>query len=236
MRSSVVMVVGVAVLVSMAACAPASTPSTPVASSAAVSAKPAGALPLPHDLAPIDAGTYQLTSFAVPLTIAVPDEWEGFSTPSLAAVTRDLGNDGEAALSFWIVRSVYEEPCELRFADPPIGATADDLATALADIPNFTSERSTGTLDGVDAHFLDMRGPVNASCDVVGLWRSSGGVCRCLSPGLEHNRIWILDVDGVRVLINAEDLPATAGDIGTAPQVLDELQGIIDSIDINPSG
>ena len=41
-------------------------------------------------------------------------------------------------------------------------------------------------------------------------------------------RIWVLDVDGIRVVVRADSFP------GTSEQVLSQQQSIVDSIQIQP--
>ena len=41
-------------------------------------------------------------------------------------------------------------------------------------------------------------------------------------------RIWVLDVDGVRVVVRGDSFP------GTSPQIQAQLQSIVDSIQIEP--
>lgn len=208
---------------------------TPPASLAAPTAT-AAPRTLPSRMAALEAGTYTLGSFPVPLTLVAPTGWDGFSGPTLAAVTNRLGTDSEAAVGFWIVDRVYEDPCSLRLADPPIGPGAGDLAAALDEMPSFTSEpATTAPIAGLDAHYLEVNGPVGPTCDTYGLWRTADDTCRCLSAGGERNRIWILEVGGVRVLVDAQDIPRSSENAGTSDDVLAELETIIASIDVTPA-
>ena len=54
-----------------------------------------------------------------------------------------------------------------------------------------------------------------------------------MNPRVERNRLWILEVDGYRLVIDALDIPASDGVEATSTADLTELQGIIESIQIS---
>jgi hypothetical protein len=117
--------------------------------------------------------------------------------------------------------------------DTPVGPTVVDLAAALAGTPGFDATEPTEvTVDGVDGQYLELTGPL-AGCTEPELWLTPDGSCRCMESSVERNRIWILEVDGTRLVIDALDVPASEGVAGTSATTLAELESIIDSIKIS---
>lgn len=120
-------------------------------------------------------------------------------------------------------------------ADPPVGPTVDDLATALADLGPFvvTSPPSDATMDGYSGKHLELTLPEMQFSDCVG-----GEVISWDADVLSYpfhgylprdiEEYWILDVEGSRLVIVANRSP------DSAPQDIEELQAILDSIQIEP--
>jgi hypothetical protein len=183
---------------------------------------------------PLTAGTYATNSaFPVPITVTVPDGWEGLETtgPTVAILQAD-SDAGEAYLGFWIVETAHGDPCNLGVRPDRVGPTVRDLAEALAGAPGFVAAGPTAVnVDGIAGEFVEITGP-NPPCTEPELWLTPDGSCRCMSSSVERNRLWILEVDGNRLVIDALDIPASDGVMGTSAADLEELQAIIDSIQI----
>ena len=201
--------------------------------------------PLPYPTSGlVEPGSYVLELPGVPaITLTVPAGWE------FGGAGGPVKNDGTAralGLSSWIVGNIYADPCQWGdgLLEPPVGTSVDDLADALAKQPMRNGTTPTAvTVDGYDGKYLELTIPADldfATCSKVpGASASTPGAfvswvgpagddyMGFAGPG-SHDRVWILDVDGVRLVLDATDFPqATAADRA-------ELQSIIDSIQIQP--
>jgi hypothetical protein len=135
---------------------------------------------------------------------------------------------------------VYADPCKHVRRDPVGRATetdsrADhlqhsvDLATALATIPgtNLIDGPSDVTVGGLPAHYVALSVREDIPCaGAFYLWYDSDRPSRAAPPG-EAIRIWIVDYlrFHLRLWIEAETYA------GTAPQLDQEIQQIVDSME-----
>ena len=183
---------------------------------------------------PLAAGTYSTSSiFPVPVTFTVPDGWGALQ---LAADVTVLSAE-EAFVSFWIVQDAQRDPCGLGgVGDDPVGPTAAELASALASAPGFEAPDPVRvSVGGIDAQYVELVGPLPECAEPeVELWLSPVGSCRCMDSEaedseLERNRLWIVDVDGTRLVVDVQD----GGVTGTSEIALAELEGIIESLQLS---
>jgi hypothetical protein len=154
-------------------------------------------------------------------------------------------------MSITTVTNLVDHGCrDHSWADPPVGPSVDDLATALADLAPFrvTSPPKDVTIYGYSGKHLELTVP---NLPVEG----EGGVDRRFT-GCEEGKLkswvafidtaeegdafygysgpgyreefWILDVEGTRLMIAAGRSP------GSPPKDLAELRAILDSIRIEP--
>jgi hypothetical protein len=153
--------------------------------------------------------------------------------------------DPHVGISMVDITNLTVDACtNQRQADPPVGPTVDDLAAALANLPPFevTSAPADVAIYGYTGKFLELTVP-----DLP--WRVRGGngyfagckdgVLRSwIEPHLSYafygylpgtvERFWILDVEGSRLVIEANWSP------GVPPEWITEMQAILDSIQIEP--
>jgi hypothetical protein len=166
------------------------------------------------------------------VTLNVPDGWSNFGD---WAILKNGGDPPEGmGLGVVIEANVYTDRCQWRGAllDPPVGPTVDDLAIALAE--HWGSDATAPVdvmVDGFAGEHMVLSVPTDvdfADCD-DGRFQSridtDGGMRWYQGPG-QIEKLWILDVDGVRLVIGAAYFPETS------PQDRAELQQIIDSIRI----
>jgi hypothetical protein len=98
-----------------------------------------------------------------------------------------------------------------------IGPSADDLAAFLADQPKIkVSQSSELTLDGYRGRYVEYTTTESDDCPVIKEFDNR-----------QYNQAWILDVDGVRLVIDAFAPKASE-------TVKAEVQRIVESIDIGP--
>ena len=233
---------------------PTSAPTTASGSSASPSATSAGPMAL-HNGA-LAAGTYTFQPFAGPdvlglcasqpackespvddsirITYTLPEGWTGRGYNVVPSVER-YSPPGGAALIFSRGGWLYSRPCGGTGPDIPTGTTVDDFVTALVDHPDLDVTSPVAvTLAGYSGTYLELRAPANTTTDELGPKPGGCNYYFVWEPGIYAQgpnalwRIWILDVNGVRVVVRADSFP------GTTPQVQAQLKAIVDSIQIEP--
>lgn len=222
--------------VNLAACSSSSTATSPPA--AATPAPTPAATPIALPLSPgnpqmLHGGAYLVSDpFPIPLTVTVPAGWTGELAGPYAVFLDNGGADGRAAIDFSLSQSIYADPCTDRgLLNPQPGPTVDDLASALARLPGFAATTPTDvTLAGVRGKQLTLTAPDNfdscqLSSDGYRIWQLPEGHVFSFAPG-ERMALWILDVNGTRLVVSRETLP------GTTAQDQAKVQGILDSIRI----
>jgi hypothetical protein len=208
---------------------------------------------LPAEGGDLLAGTYVTRPFdttAPELKIAftVPANWGAATEWALVSgrSTTPVGN----AVGFLSASGVYSDPCrwdteETGLAtrgDVAVGPTAADLANALADQSAYTSTTPVDTtLAGFPGKSMDLVLPSDvdfSSCDVHSgetsgvylIWSTpEAGLDNLFAQGPgEHRRLWILDVEGKRIII------FHIFDEGETDANMAEAQAVVDSIEITP--
>jgi hypothetical protein len=165
---------------------------------------------------------------SIRITVTVPDGWSGFEISVAPSVER-FSPPGGANLLFMRGGWLWSELCGDSGPDIPTGTTVDEFVTALVEHPDLDVTSPVDvTLGGFAGQYLELRAPANTTTDPGGcayfVWE----------PGIYAQgpnalwRIWVLDVDGVRLVVRADSFP------GTTPQVQTQLQAIVDSIQIEP--
>ncbi|MEP7040960.1 MAG: hypothetical protein ABI864_05225 [Chloroflexota bacterium] len=186
------------------------------------------------------AGTYAVESdFPVRVSFTLPAGWTHVlhSTQHVA-----LSQDAESlGLTFMTVLNVYMNPCQEpnRLADPPVGASVDDLVTSLIHLPRTDSGTvSDVSIDGFQGKSFDLH-VQRAGCSnyAQNLWKASwefegDGFA---ASSREQLRVYVLDVQGQRIVIVTSyvdgDLNASYPDGGpNAAAYKAELQTIVESI------
>jgi hypothetical protein len=134
---------------------------------------------------------------------------------------------------FYDVAEVYETPC--KWASEPLvdpGPDVDSLASALARQPLRNATAPTDIeLAGFRGKYLELSVPTEIDfddCDEGDFrsWTARGwaGVRYHQAPG-QVDRIWILDVDGERLVVDAAYLPeATRQDRAELERVVDSIR------------
>ena len=200
-----------------------------------------------HD-GPLAAGTYRMAQWdtncserqpgcspspahdAVRMTLTVPDGWAGVAPASIWLTDKGMEAPDGAGLLVGRGAWLLSDPCtKAEHAVPPdvaVGPSVDDFANALADHPLLdVTDPVDVTLAGYSGKYVDLQVPADISkCEVY----------RPFDPGIfaqgpSHRwHLWILDVDGLRFVVQSTDYP------GTSAKHRSELQAIVDSIKIEP--
>lgn len=195
---------------------------------------------LPLLAGPIEAGLYTVDEeFAVEFTFSVPSGWSKFAVGSdHVSIVQDSSGSmfptppGGTALGFFVVDNLYADPCAPgnRMLDPPVGPAVEDLADALVNVPAYrTSPPQPVVISGYTGLRMNLDLQVYM-CNFrqFDLWRTPSGWVRNAQGEEERNTIWILDVDGVRLVINALHFP------GVSAESRAELDEVVASVRIRP--
>ena len=183
----------------------------------------------PTTVAPTtETGVFVGSEGDVPWTVTMPAGWENSGwgvvtgSPLFGFVTAQVGN-------------IYADPCQWESV-PPFGPTVDDLVAAWANVPGFDATATTDvTVDGYAGKQIEFTVP-NFNEDQCkdgryGIWQEAiaigdGGPNYWAQGPNQHNQVWILDVDGTRLVILASYFP------DTSPQDRAVLDQMLASIEI----
>jgi hypothetical protein len=155
----------------------------------------------------------------------VPEGWynEGW------AITK-----GDVNVSFWTVANTYRDPCKATSTVlvPPLGAGVDDFATALGQQTGTKVVSAVPvTLDGHSGQLVELDWPAGidvSKCEGgdLRLWVALGGGDPARSGGMgRHSTLWIVDVDGLRTVVELTMLPGSVTDAQRS-----EARAIVESI------
>ena len=232
-RSMRTSLLGIGLLITLAACGGAA-PSGPSTAPIATIQASALASPSPRALdvgpqGPLKSGSYVTASpFLVRVTFSPPPGWYAnmggsyavFLDPSLGTVSNDDG-----LVELLVFDKVYADPCHLDkgLLSPPPGPSVDDLANALAHLPGLVATTPTDVAVGAyHGRQLTLSAPPSvAACSV---WQLPLGATNIMVPG-QRDRYWILDVNGQRLVIDAHEVPSeSAADKAAAQAILDSIR------------
>ncbi len=187
----------------------------------------------------LQPGRYRSRLFEAEIRLTVPAGWDAFDGETRAAVMSKLGTDEEAAIGFWRVSAVYEKPCQASTSRLPTAPRdSDHLLQVLSEMDGFEATApSDVTFGGHDGKSLVLTG-VEDGCVDPRLWVTNEGGCRCLATGdRTRHRITVVDVDGILVLVDAQDTRSVEGKAGTGVTVQAEMDAILDSVELlRPEG
>jgi hypothetical protein len=200
-------------------------------------------------LAPIEPGTYFIDPDLDPSTplrvvYEVPEGWSSWIGAA------KFYEEGHVGVSITTVKNLVRHGCrDHSWADPPVGPSVDDLATALAHLAPFrvTSPPKDVTLYGFRGKHLELTVPDlpvtgeggnaeftdctdgNLKSWVAAIDTEEGDAFYGYNgePG-RTEEFWILDVDGTRLMIEANWSPASPR------EDVAEMRTILDSIQIEP--
>jgi hypothetical protein len=168
----------------------------------------------------------------VAVAYTVPDVW--YKLDDGWAVIKS-GSDPVFGVAFWDVTNIFVDPCQLVLFDPPVGPSVDELASAWTKVPALeVTSTSDVTVDGYVGREVEFTVPdyEASECEQhkFGLWQENGAVGNvpnywAQGPNV-HPQLWILDVEGTRLVIKASYFP------DTSEQDRADLEEILDSIQI----
>jgi hypothetical protein len=146
-----------------------------------------------------------------------------------------FGSDNGQGISTWAVGNVFGDPCHSNgtLLQPPIDPSVDGLVAGLASQKGHPATTPTDVkVDGYAGKYIEMTVPAGidvAECDhgEFRTWKDPHGCCRYLEAG-QRDLLWIVEVDGERLVIDAALGPQT-----TEQDRADRLH-MVKSIKIDP--
>jgi len=141
-----------------------------------------------------------------------------------------------AKLSTWTIGNLKADPCRWKAGTlvPPVGPTVGDLAAALIKQVGPTVATSTDvTLDGYRGKKIEYSARSDfdhTSCDegVYSRWEAAsepGDWGGWVEAGGQRNAVYIIDVDGQRLVIDTMSLPeASASDVAELDQIVASIR------------
>jgi hypothetical protein len=166
---------------------------------------------------------------SITVTFDAPATWVPFE--EIGVWIDGNGPPEGADLMFLPAGGLFSDPCLTEeqaeaTADVPVGPTVDDLVTALVDHPTLDVTSPVDvTLAGYPGTYVDLLIPDDLTA--CAYYKPMDGHHYAQGPG-QRWHMWVLDVDGVRVLVETNDFP------GTSAQRLAEEQAMIESLVITP--
>lgn len=170
-----------------------------------------------------------LEADSIRFTITVPEGWAAANSLGVWPAEVEATPPSGASVGFGRGSWVHSDPCRTDTALPDIavGPTVDDFANALADNDLLDATAPVDvTLAGYSGKYVDLQAPADITACPTSYFPWEPGIY-AQGPGFRWH-LWILDVDGVRVVIQSTDYA------GTSSQHRAELQAIVDSITIEP--
>lgn len=184
------------------------------------------------------AGRQTLTRGGIPLSFAL--QTANWHSDGFAWVNNDTSAGAErVSLLFWNPSpdGIYADPCA-QITSEPVGPSAADLAAAMSTVAgtDLLSGPSDVTVGGYPAKLLVLAVQEDLPCTAssFNLWWydvgagddcASAGACgRYVSTPGDTIRVWVVDVDGVRVVFEGE---TDKGAGSTAEQTIQDIVGSI---------
>ncbi|WP_456845270.1 hypothetical protein [Cellulomonas sp. P5_C6] len=198
---------------------------------------PSAVVPLPSGdgVALLEPGRYVFPVLDAPLSspvlpvVSVPAGFAATNDAGGVTVGGDARADGRM-LRIWEIDSVYSHPCDPSRRAVTVGPAAADLADALAAQPmRAGTEPVPVTIGGYDGFYVELSVPDDvdiAACpggkffSWPGRWQQAPG---------QVDMLWIVDVEGQRVVFDAWALP------GASPQERTELEHMVTTATFVPA-
>jgi hypothetical protein len=217
---TLVLLVGIATLLGSATAA-ASSPQPGSADTAPAATSVAPLATLGPGNEPLAPGVYRIgrvngARWDLPgILITLPEGWHHLDGWALYRGSLD---EATVAVQFWDVGLVYGHPCQWQgtLSDP--GPSVADLADALVGIPLRDATQPVDVvLDGRTGAYLEWSVPADIdfmACDTDGpdhyfeSWTGGNDGDRYHQGPGQVDRLWILDVDGARLVIDGFDMPS----------------------------
>lgn len=183
--------------------------------------------------APLEPGRYVMSmSEAATMSpvLTVPDGYSHLDEGWAIFVTEDTGSDGYSpTLAVWEIDAVYSHPCDPSSRLEPVGPSVADLANALAAQPMRNgSTPAPVTVNGYDGLYVQLSVPDDIDINTCPGGRFNSWPGRWQQGPGQIDMVWILDVDGERIVLNAMHGPTAP------PEQVEEVRAIVSTVAFTP--
>ena len=196
----------------------------------------AGAFPAEGRLA-TERYTFSQSGIPFSLEVTTPD-WISSGVmvaPDGGTLTKNEATPQKVWMLLWSIDGVYADPCG-QVPAPPVSPSAADLAAAVASIPGYdvVTPPTDVTVGGLPAKHVavKLREDIGCSPSQFFMWYDNvrcGSAAPCHrwanAPGRQINDVWIVEVDGKHIWIEAETFDtATAETVQEVQQMINSVQ------------
>jgi hypothetical protein len=156
----------------------------------------------------VEGGANEGGPGSVPVTYTVPFGWSSNGWGVLKGALR-------SGVIFVNVGNIYNDSCPSVLLDPPVGPTVDDLVSAWANLPVLNATAASDvTVDGFHGKQIEFTVPDYGVADCrdemyLVQEKDIDGPTYPATP-TQHQKVWIIDVDGTRLVIIALSFPSTS--------------------------
>jgi hypothetical protein len=178
----------------------------------------------------IDAGTYTGVYEGYRYTFTVPSAgWTSYADTGCCVVYKGEDENGAQVFLGGDMTSLYADACKSAGTAFEPGPSVDDLVSALTSLEGFESNEPTDvTLNGHSGRRVAVTVPagvdVRSAACYLGKYSLSSN--RWYQASGQTDDLWILDVDGQRLVLTFSTTPATPAEL------VKELEQIRDSVTI----
>jgi hypothetical protein len=182
----------------------------------------------------LDAGTYLVTGYPVPMEITVPDGWVTYNGAELGRDDPDVPDEWNVFVSFWPISYVPTDACAWKGAllqiDPTAEAFVDAMTAQASTVSTPPVEVTVGDYPGFEFDYAAESDVDLTACDVGELCLYSGSAQDCdgrLYPHAEVRMTYVaVDLNGERAVI---ELGRSHGSVD--PALIEEARAVFDSIE-----
>lgn len=181
---------------------------------------------------PVAVGRHAMTLVGLPVSLELTTE--GWGSNGMWGLDRgNLNSADSAGFLFWPTSApdnTFGDPCAEALLDPPAEPSAAGLAAAVSTVAGteLVSGPSATTVGGYPAQYVVITVPENIGCaaNAFYLWEDldTEGAARYATQKSSTIHVWIVDVDGTIVWIDAETY------LASGPEVAQEIEQIVNSL------
>ena len=180
----------------------------------------------------IPSGTYYVDEpFPMRIALTVPEGMSGVGVVSGFAGLCATACDPEiAGLDLWEVDNGYADACAGTTLDPPIGPTVDDFVEYLHGVQRLSVRTvREASIAGYDGTYVETVADDDVSDCSYGLlsifYNRDGGIYARRPVAAAVDRMWVLDIDGRRLVVDVFSAPdATDAQVAALVKIVESMR------------